>query len=108
MGKKTVNNVVVDTGASRTVISPDVVAEIGIKYGPGDRIVGAYGIGGQQYAFEKQVDGIKFGPFRVGACNVDFGLIDPDGNINGLLGLDLLMQAGVVVDLKNLLFYGGL
>lgn len=90
---KTVENVVIDTGAARTVISPDAVVDIDIKYGLGDRIVGAYGIGGRQYAFEKQVDSVKFGPFCTGSCNIDFGMIDPEGSINGLLGLDLLWRS---------------
>ena len=106
--KKTVENVVIDTGAARTVIAPDAVTDIGLRYGLGDRIVGAYGIGGQQYAYEKRVDGVRFGSFSVGSCNIDFGMIDPKGNINGLLGLDLLMEIGVVIDLKNLLFYEGI
>ena len=33
---------------------------------------------------------------------MDFGVIDPKGNINGLLGLDLLMKIGAVIDLKRL------
>ena len=106
--KKIVENVVLDTGAARTVISPDAVADIGVKYGLGDRIVGAYGIGGQQYAFEKRVDGVRFGPFKVGCRDLDFGLIDQEGKINGLLGLDLLMKVGAAIDLKNLVFYEGL
>jgi len=33
---------------------------------------------------------------------MDFGVIDPKGNINGLLGLDLLMKIGAIIDLKSL------
>jgi hypothetical protein len=33
---------------------------------------------------------------------IDFGVIDPTGIINGLLGLDLLMKLGAVIDLKRL------
>ena len=33
---------------------------------------------------------------------MDFGVIDPKGYINGLLGLDLLMKLGAVIDLKRL------
>jgi hypothetical protein len=33
---------------------------------------------------------------------MDFGVIDPKGYINGLLGLDLLMKLGAVIDLKKL------
>ena len=33
---------------------------------------------------------------------VDFGVIDENGNINGLIGLDVLLELGVSIDLKNL------
>ncbi|MEW6424006.1 MAG: retropepsin-like aspartic protease [Bacillota bacterium] len=106
--KQTVENVVLDTGAARTVISPDAVADLGIGLGPGDPIIAAYGIGGRQYAFVKQVDGVRFGSFSVIPCKIDFGLVDPEGKINGLLGLDLLMKVGAVIDLKNLMLSAGL
>lgn len=54
---KTINNVVIDTGAAASIISPD---------------------------------------------ETDFGLIDTNGEINGLIGLDILMEVGAVIDLKNL------
>lgn len=41
-----VHNVVIDTGSSHTVISPDVLEEIGVTYENGDAIYEAYGIGG--------------------------------------------------------------
>jgi hypothetical protein len=33
---------------------------------------------------------------------LDFGMIDPKGKINGLLGLDLLIQMNAIIDLKRL------
>jgi len=33
---------------------------------------------------------------------MDFGVIDPRGRINGLLGLDLLMKIGAIIDLKEM------
>ena len=33
---------------------------------------------------------------------IDFGVIDENGNINGLIGLDVLLELGVSIDLKNL------
>ncbi|WP_378107645.1 hypothetical protein [Cohnella cellulosilytica] len=32
---------------------------------------------------------------------MDFGLIDPHGRINGLLGLDILLKLNAIVDLKK-------
>lgn len=33
---------------------------------------------------------------------MDFGVIDPNGYINDLLGLDLLMTVGAIIDLGEL------
>lgn len=35
--------------------------------------------------------------------NIDFGIIDVRGEINGLLGLDILIEIGAIIDLKNLI-----
>lgn len=32
----------------------------------------------------------------------DFGVIDPESEVNGLLGLDLLMSVGAIINLKDL------
>ena len=105
--EKIINNVIIDTGASHTIISPDAVEEIGIFIEDGDKIVTSYGVGGKQYAFVKRIDQIKFSSFIIEGCHIDFGILDPEGKINGLLGLDLLKSAGLVIDLKNMLIYEG-
>ncbi|WP_003543709.1 retropepsin-like aspartic protease [Desulfotomaculum nigrificans] len=104
---RTIENVVIDTGATHSIISIDAVSDWGISMERGDKIVTSIGIGGKQYAFVKRVDGVEFNGFKLGSCEVDFGLIDLQGSINGLLGLDLLLKAGAVIDLKNLLLYEG-
>lgn len=106
--KKSIDKVVIDTGAVYSIVSPDVVNDLGIAFERGDKIVTSYGVGGKQYAFRKPVDRVTFGPFNIERCGIDFDLIDPQGKINGLLGLDLLVTAGAVIDLKNLLLYEGL
>jgi hypothetical protein len=50
---KVVENVVIDTGASQSLISQDSVSEIGIKVESEDEIVTTYGIGGKEHAFVK-------------------------------------------------------
>jgi SAM-dependent methyltransferase len=37
--------------------------------------------------------------------NIDFGLIDEEGYINGLLGLDVLLKLGITINLKELELY---
>lgn len=100
---KIIDNIVIDTGASGTIISPDAVDDIGIYAELGDRIMEYYGVGGSTHnAFIKTLDEIKLGTESSKNIEIDFGLIDTNGEINGLLGLDILMNLGVVIDLKNL------
>lgn len=49
----------------------------------------------------KEVDEIGIGDFKFKNYNIDFtGFIYDD--INGLLGLDILMNGGFIIDLKDL------
>ena len=105
---KKIDSIVLDTGAAQSIVSPDAVEELGIMVEPDDRIVTCYGIGGKQYAVAKQVNGIAFGPFKLGDRTIDLGPVDLDGEINGLLGMNMLMEVGAVIDLKNSLLYEGL
>lgn len=100
---KTVNidNVVIDTGASHSLISSDVAEFIGILYANGDKIVSMYGIGGQEFAFRKKIDGVFLGRKFTEGIELDFGYLGDDG-INGLIGLDLLMASKAIIDLNKL------
>ena len=103
LGKsKLIKNVVIDTGASHTIISPDVVSSMGISVSPLDKFITMYGIGGEHYAYRKKVDSISVCKVDLNDIEIDFGVIDEDGNINGLIGLDILLKLGVSIDLKNL------
>lgn len=100
---KIINNIVIDTGAAGSIISPDAVDDIGIYAELGDKIMEYYGVGGSAHnAFIKVIDKIVLGSNSIEENEIDFGLIDNSGEINGLLGLDILMKIGVVIDLKNL------
>ena len=96
-----VENMVVDTGAARTLISQNVVEEIGLGVDWQDRIVTYYGIGGKEHAFRKRVDQIQVGEFTVKEVELDFNDFGYD-DINGLLGLDMLMKAVYFIDLSKL------
>lgn len=91
----------VDTDAARTLISQDVVDDIGLQVDLQDRIVTYFGVGGKEHAFRKQVDQIQISEFTVDNIEVDFNDFGYD-DISGLLGLDLLMEAGFTIDLLYL------
>lgn len=100
---KIIDNVVIDTGAAVTMISPDIVEDIGIFAEKDDKIISYYGVGGSIHnAYEKSIDLIKFGESTIENINIDFGVIDPSGEINGLIGLDLLIKMGVIINLKSM------
>ena len=92
---------VIDTGASKTLISADEVEDIGIKVEGNDELVVSEGIGGTEVSFVKTVDKIVLDNISITDKKIDFSNIDYE-DINGLLGLDLLMDAGFIIDLKNL------
>ena len=99
---KKINNIVVDTGASMSIISPDIVEDIGIFAESKDPISSSMGVGGSIHnSFEKEIDFLKVENKEVNDIKIDFGIIDPKGEINGLLGLDVLIELGAIIDMKK-------
>lgn len=83
---KVIDNVVIDTGAAETIISPDAVDDIGIIAEPDDSVNSYYGVGGSLHNFfSKKVDKLCFENVNMNDIKVDFGVIDLSGHINGLL-----------------------
>ena len=82
------------------MISQDEVDEIGILVSMEDEIITSYGIGGKEHAFSKRIDGIQVGDFILKDVYIDFTSFKYH-NINGLLGLDVLMEGKFNIDLKK-------
>ncbi len=99
---KTINKLVIDTGAAKSFISVDVVEDIGIYFENEDFITTVYGIGGPDNSFEKTLDKVEFGARLFKNYKVDFGYFCDEYGINGLIGLDILKDAEVIIDLKNM------
>ena len=98
---KQINNIVLDTGATKSLISQEIVDDIGIRVEKKDQIVMSYGIGGQAPAFIKNIDKIVLDNYTCEDINLDFSRIDYN-DINGLLGLDILMSGGFIIDLEQM------
>jgi|SRR5699024_1088463 len=98
-----IDDIIIDTGASHTILSPDVLESIGVKYEEGDAIYEAYGIGGTVPFYTKVLDEIKINTFKVENFEIDVGVLPKDHK--GLLGLDILKSYSFVIDLKNLELY---
>ncbi|MCD9025821.1 retropepsin-like aspartic protease [Cohnella silvisoli] len=98
---KVINNIVIDTGASHSLISQDEVDDIGIKVTLEDDIITSYGIGGKEHAFIKMVESIEVGEYVLRNIELDLTSFKYH-NINGLLGLDILMNGKFNIDLNRL------
>ena len=98
---KVLENIVVDTGAAKSLISQECVDDIGLKVSLDDEITISYGVGGKEHAFVKQVDSVAIDDYVICNSKLDFSGFLYEG-INGLLGLDLMIKAGLVIDLKNM------
>ena len=97
-----IENVIVDTGASHTIIMPEYLEEMNVGFRDDDTIVRASGYGGTVgYSVRKLIDNISCGDISVSNIRIDFGEIDPYERVNGLLGLDFLRSANIVIDLVD-------
>ncbi len=102
----TVNDVIIDTGAFHTIISPHFLEELQAEFTDDDMLIEAYGYGGaSSYAVRKRIDAISCDDITLSDFKVDFGQIDPDEKVNGLLGLDFFWKAGIVLDIDDLIMY---
>lgn len=98
---KVIDNMVIDTGCAKTLIVSEVVEEINIRVEPDDELIVCQGIGGTEGSFVKHIDLIKLENIEFKNKDIDFSNIDYEG-INGLVGLDLLIEAGIIIDLNKL------
>ncbi|MGG3306742.1 aspartyl protease family protein [Paenibacillus sp. 2KB_20] len=95
-----IDDIIIDTGSSHTIISPDILEEIGVTYETGDSIYEAYGIGGSIPFYTKIMDRIEIGARSIENIEIDVGILPKDHK--GLLGLDILKQQNFIIDLKTL------
>lgn len=103
-GNKTfkIENALIDTGSSSTVISRDVAYKIGLRPEPTDIVNSVQGVGGSEIVIEKKIDSIKMDDI----CALDFciqiGAMDYGIKLDAIIGLDFLMKCKVIMDLDNM------
>lgn len=101
-----IDDVIVDTGAFHTIITTDFLDELGAEFSNEDKLIEAFGYGGaSSYAVRKKINSISCGDIGLENFKIDFGEIDPNERVNGLLGLDFLREANIVLDLEELVMY---
>ncbi|QQE81613.1 retropepsin-like aspartic protease [Alicyclobacillus sp. SO9] len=96
-----INNMVLDTGSSETLIYRHAVEDLDIHLEDEDEFVFMRGIGGRETSLRKQVDKVEFIGFTAQGFRVDFTDVD-DNYINGLVGLDLLTAGHFIINLDTI------
>ena len=94
--------VVLDTGSGASVFSADELLRLGIEGRPDDRIHRIAGVGGVEYVIGKRVEGIMLGDMELRDVEIHIGAMNYGFPIQGILGLDFLLQVRAVIDLDAL------
>jgi len=97
-----VSDMVVDTGSATTMLSADVAVQIGIVPESNDALYVIHSIGRTEVVFSRRVDRVQVGPRAIEQMEIEVGGIDAAFHINGILGLDVLLPLGAIINLGAL------
>ena len=95
-------HVLLDTGSAGTVFAADTVLSLGLHYEADDPVHRIRGVGGAEFVFSKQVEQLSLGELHVRDFAIEVGAMDYGFDIDGILGMDFLLQVGAVIDLSRL------
>jgi predicted aspartyl protease len=95
-----VDNVVIDTGATSSIIELSAIEDLGIRFTKDDEIETFYGVNGMFSYIKRTADYIALGDKSANDYTFYVGSIDE--TINGLIGLDLLIKLNAVINLKEM------
>lgn len=97
-----IDDVLVDTGSASTVLASDAVSTVQIKPLPTDELRVIRGVGGTEAVFSRVVSSLNVGDNGIADFEIEVGGMDYGFAINGILGMDFLIQTGAILNLKDL------
>lgn len=98
----TVPHVLIDTGSARTLFAFDIVSDIQITPAPEDILYAIRGVGGMEAVFSRTIDYLQVGERQLPQFEIEVGGMDYGFDIQGILGMDFLRQARVVLNMADL------
>lgn len=99
------SNVLIDTGSASTIFSADKALELGLDPSLEDSIYTVRGVGGTEFVYEKFIDKVEIGSIEVRKLRIQIGAMDYGFDIDGIIGIDLLMEEKVIIDTGRLELY---
>lgn len=97
-----ISDVLVDTGSATTILAADQVTRIGIVPEPSDILYTVRGVGGIETVFTRQIGQLSIGHREVTDFEIEVGGMDYGFEIQGILGMDFLLRAGAIINLRDL------
>ena len=97
-----ISDVLVDTGSATTILASDQVLQIGIVPEPSDTLYTIRGVGGIETVFTRQIEELRIGQCQVTDVEIEVGGMDYGFEIQGILGMDFLLRAGAIINLRDL------
>jgi len=99
------DDVLVDTGSAGTILSADKTLGIGVRYEPNDFVHRIRGVGGAEFVFGKQIDVLTVGELEVQDLQVEIGAMEYGPDLDGIIGIDFLVQTNAIIDLAQMQLY---
>lgn len=96
-----VPQVLLDTGSAGTILSADWMIKLGIEPEPSDILHTIRGVGGTEVVFTRRVDSVQIEDRQVKDFLIEIGGMDYGIALNGILGMDFLIQTGAVINLNT-------
>ena len=96
-----ISPVLIDTGSASTMLSADVVAQVGIIPQEDDTLFTIRGVGGVEVVYTRQVDKLTLGEKSLDKFMIELGGMDYGFEINGILGMDYLAAARAIINLNS-------
>jgi hypothetical protein len=96
------SNAILDTGSSSSIFAADRLLDIGVVPESSDLLHRLRGIGGTEYAFTKRLDLLAIGDMEIPDFEIEVGAMNYGFPADGILGLDYLLQTGVLIDFQRL------
>ncbi len=97
-----VSHVLVDTGSGSTILAAEVMSQIGLVPQSEDMLYLIRGVGGVEAVFTRQIDYLQIDQHRLPQFEIEIGGMDYGFEINGILGMDVLLAAGALIKLQEL------
>ena len=97
-----ISDVLLDTGSATTILAADQLSRIGIVPEPSDILYTIRGVGGIETVFTRRIGQLRIGQRKVSDFEIEVGGMDYGFAIQGILGMDYLLEAGAIINLRDL------